>query len=180
MNTKRIITISISLLTLGAYAQKSGSDAVNASSNTGVTADTNSLPSLLSGYYEIKDALVAGNAETASAKASAFLKLLSNIDMKALSATDHAAFMSVRDNLKINASHIAEISNINQQREMFAKLSESMLTLAKSVKLSSEPVYNEYCPMKNATWLSKETVIKNPYYGNMMLSCGKVVETIQQ
>lgn len=32
---------------------------------------------------------------------------------------------------------------------------------------------------KGATWLSKENVVKNPYYGSMMLSCGKVTETIK-
>jgi hypothetical protein len=32
---------------------------------------------------------------------------------------------------------------------------------------------------KGANWLSKEILIKNPYYGSQMLSCGKTVETIK-
>ena len=32
---------------------------------------------------------------------------------------------------------------------------------------------------KGADWLSKENVVKNPYYGSMMLGCGKVTETIK-
>jgi hypothetical protein len=28
-------------------------------------------------------------------------------------------------------------------------------------------------------WLSSEAVIKNPYYGKAMLTCGKVTETIK-
>jgi len=32
--------------------------------------------------------------------------------------------------------------------------------------------------MKKAVWLSNEKAIKNPYYGSQMLTCGKVVETI--
>jgi hypothetical protein len=32
---------------------------------------------------------------------------------------------------------------------------------------------------KGANWLSKESAIKNPYYGSQMLSCGKTVETIK-
>lgn len=31
---------------------------------------------------------------------------------------------------------------------------------------------------KGANWLSKENNIKNPCFGSKMLSCGKVVETI--
>ena len=44
-------------------------------------------------------------------------------------------------------------------------------------------IYYQYCPMynggKGANWLSKENTVKNPYYGSMMLTCGKVVETIK-
>jgi len=32
---------------------------------------------------------------------------------------------------------------------------------------------------KGANWLSKEPAIQNPYYGNKMLTCGSVTETIK-
>ena len=32
---------------------------------------------------------------------------------------------------------------------------------------------------KGANWLSKENKVQNPYYGSVMLTCGKVVETIK-
>ena len=45
------------------------------------------------------------------------------------------------------------------------------------------PVYVQFCPMANggegANWVSKEKAVKNPFYGSQMLTCGKVVETIQ-
>lgn len=53
------------------------------------------------------------------------------------------------------------------------------------IKVSKQetPIYYQFCPMANngkgANWLSKENVVKNPYYGSMMLSCGKVTETIK-
>lgn len=44
-------------------------------------------------------------------------------------------------------------------------------------------IYYQFCPMANdgkgANWLSKENVIKNPYYGSEMLHCGKTVEIIK-
>ena len=50
------------------------------------------------------------------------------------------------------------------------------------VSKNETPVYYQFCPMANdgkgANWLSKENAVKNPYYGSMMLSCGKTVETI--
>jgi hypothetical protein len=44
-------------------------------------------------------------------------------------------------------------------------------------------VYVAYCPMANnnegANWLSNDKEIKNPYFGDKMLRCGSVKETIQ-
>ncbi|HEY4936494.1 MAG TPA: DUF3347 domain-containing protein [Puia sp.] len=74
--------------------------------------------------------------------------------------------------------HIAEVQKIDHQREHFASLSLNMYTLAKSVRLSSQPVYQDYCPMKKAYWLSAEKEIRNPYYGNQMLSCGSITNTL--
>lgn len=47
------------------------------------------------------------------------------------------------------------------------------------VSKGETPTYYQYCPMQDAYWLSKENAVKNPYYGSMMLSCGKTVETIK-
>ncbi|MFY7963827.1 MAG: mercury transporter, partial [Chitinophagaceae bacterium] len=69
------------------------------------------------------------------------------------------------------------------QRDHFTSLSKNMYELLKAAKANTT-VYYQYCPMfnngKGANWLSKEATIKNPYYGSMMLSCGKVQETIKQ
>jgi hypothetical protein len=44
-------------------------------------------------------------------------------------------------------------------------------------------IYIDHCPMyndnKGADWISKESGIKNPYYGAMMLTCGSTKETIK-
>jgi hypothetical protein len=79
-----------------------------------------------------------------------------------------------------DATPISETKDIKVQREHFTNLSNNMASLAKSVKLTTEPIYQAYCPMKKANWLSNDKAIKNPYYGSAMLTCGKVVETINQ
>ena len=44
-------------------------------------------------------------------------------------------------------------------------------------------IYYQYCPMynggKGANWLSKENIIKNTYFGDQMLTCGRTIETIR-
>jgi hypothetical protein len=58
-----------------------------------------------------------------------------------------------------------------------------MKTLVKDSKLATGALYVEYCPMANNNqggfWLSNEKQIKNPYFGEAMLTCGSVKETIQ-
>lgn len=130
------------------------------------------LSQLLTQYYNIKDALVAGNGNEASAKAEEFIKTANTLDYKVVSEGNVDALLK-------DATSISETKDIKKQRDQFANLSNNMAALAKAVKLSSQPIYQVYCPMKKANWLSNEQTIKNPYYGSAMLSCGKVVETIQ-
>ena len=130
------------------------------------------LSQLLSNYYGIKNALVAGNSVSTSAQAAELIKTAGNIDRKLISEA------SVNDLIK-DATFIAETKDIKKQREHFAGLSSNMTALAKAVKLTDGPVYLAYCPMKKANWLSGNPEIKNPYYGDAMLTCGKVVETIK-
>ena len=131
------------------------------------------LSQLLTQYYAIKDALVDGNATNASSSADQFIKVANSIDYKLISEGNINTLLK-------DATSISESKDIKKQREIFVNFSNNMIALAKSVKLTAEPVYQAYCPMKKANWLSNEKTIKNPYYGNAMLSCGKVVETIGQ
>jgi hypothetical protein len=136
------------------------------------TTQQQQLSQLLTHYYSIKDALVAGNPTTAAQKGEAFLKTANSIDYKIISEGNINALLK-------DATAISESKDIKKQREHFSNLSDNMAALAKVVKFTSQPIYQAYCPMKKANWLSSEKEIKNPYYGNAMLTCGKVVETIQ-
>ena len=135
-------------------------------------AQENVKTQLLHSYYDIKNAMVAGNANTASIKAEEFVKTLNGIDTKIINE-------AIRDALLKDAGHISESKDIKQQREYFAIFSTNMYDLTKSVKLTDQPVYYAYCPMKKSYWLSDAPAIKNPYYGSSMLTCGKVTETIK-
>lgn len=140
---------------------------------------TNSLSPILNSYYGVKDALVAGDAKAAAAKAADMQKAVEGVDMKSLPMKDHMAYMSLKDKLSFDARHISESSDIAHQREHFAALSANMSAFAKQAHLSAEPVYQEYCPMKKSYWLSSDSSIRNPYYGSSMLTCGKVTGTLK-
>jgi hypothetical protein len=129
-------------------------------------------PGLLSTYYNVKDALVAGKAQDAASKAAGFVKIAQTADAKILPEENRKALLK-------SAGDIAGTMDIKKQREYFAILSEQLIAVAEVSKLSQQPIYKAYCPMKKSSWLSSEAAIKNPYYGNAMLTCGKVTETLK-
>jgi hypothetical protein len=130
------------------------------------------LPQLLSRYLEIKEALVAGDGKSASIKADEFIKVANSIDYKLISEGNINALLK-------DASLISTATGIQLQRVAFSNLSSNMIAVAKALKLSDQAIYVEYCPMKKASWLSNVPEIRNPYYGDAMLNCGKVVDTIK-
>ena len=134
---------------------------------------------LINSYFDIKNALVNSDAPTAAIQAGEFAKTVNSIDLNTMTEDDRKAFVLLKDKLSFDARHISESKSIEHQREHFANLSENVYSLAKKVRLSDQPIYREFCPMKKSYWLTNETAIKNPYYGKSMLTCGKVTQTLK-
>lgn len=133
---------------------------------------TKAVPSsLLASYYNLKDALVSSNANTAAVSAAAFINAINGTDKEIIKEESRTTLLS-------DATTISQTKDVKLQREKFATLSANLLVLAKTVKLTTEPVYLQYCPMKKASWLSNNKAIKNPYYGSAMLTCGSIKETL--
>lgn len=126
----------------------------------------------LAAYYGIKDALISNNTSLAGTRAT---ELINAIKANEKISTSKA----LREKILLDASHIAEGKNIEYQRDYFTFLSTGFYALVKTLKLNDKPVYYAYCPMKKSYWLSEDEAIKNPYYGNKMLSCGKVAEVLK-
>ncbi len=131
----------------------------------------NANASVLESYYSLKNALVAGDAKIANAKAIELTKSIENAENKTIGEKEKVELLK-------HATAISQTKDIKAQREHFAPLSTAMISLAKSGKLSGDPIYVQFCPMKKSSWLSSEKPVKNPYYGSAMLTCGKVSETI--
>ncbi len=131
----------------------------------------NQTSPLLTSYYNLKNALVSSNSTIAAGNALEFVKTLNDIAKETIKDESRNALLD-------DANAISQTKDLKIQREKFATLSANMFALAKMVKLSISPVYQQYCPMKKASWLSDNKAIKNPYYGNAMLTCGSVKETL--
>lgn len=146
------------------------------------TQKENQLKAVFDNYFEVKNALVKTDGNTASTKAGELLSAINAVKMETLKMDEHMVWMKVVANLKEDAEHISDTKDAVHQRDHFATLSKSIYELIQ-VSKQDTPTYFQHCPMANdgkgANWLSKESVVKNPYYGSMMLTCGKTVETIK-
>jgi hypothetical protein len=145
--------------------------------------ETNQLKAVFDSYFSLKDALVKTDGNTASAKAKDLQTAINAVKMDKLAMEVHMVWMKVLNDIKEDAEHINGTKDISHQRDHFMSLSKNMYELIKVAK-PTETVYYQFCPMANdgkgANWLSKESGVKNPYYGSQMLTCGKTVETIKQ
>lgn len=144
--------------------------------------ETNQLKAIFDNYFTLKDALIKTDGNTAAAAASTLLSAINAVKMENLPIDEHMVWMKVVKNLTADATLISKTKDVKKQRAFFDTLSLNSYSLIKISKQET-PTYLQHCPMANdgkgADWLSKENAIKNPYYGSMMLRCGKTVETIK-
>lgn len=168
MKTKMMI-ICLALGSWGVFAQHDHAAHSQTGTQTAATFKDSKIGTAYSQYIQLKDALVASNSDNASKAATELQKTLN--DAKGSTAILDAI------------AKLAQTKDLEGQREIFSIISNEMATMVKGGKLSSGSLYLEYCPMANnnmgAFWLSNEKQIKNPYFGDKMLKCGSVKETIQ-
>lgn len=81
------------------------------------------------------------------------------------------------------AGKIAAAKDIAAQRVAYADLSNHLISMVKRSGMSGGELYIDFCPMamndKGGYWISGIKEIRNPYFGDKMLKCGEVKETLQ-
>ena len=133
---------------------------------------TTFVNNMFTAYLDVKNALVATDNSAAKNKAGLLLATINTVSSAKFSPEQQKLWMIYADKIKLDSKNINESNRIEQQRDYFMSLSKSMAALLKSIRLNTSAIYEQYCPMKKATWLSETTSIKNPYFGGKMLTCG--------
>jgi hypothetical protein len=135
--------------------------------DTGITFKDDRIAVVFEEYQHMRMALINSNFEDVQVKASALgLKL----------TDDYFEIESI-------VLDLATAYNIEKQRELFSQLTTTLEPFIKE-SLSGGKVYKQFCPMafnnEGGYWLSDASAIYNPYYGDKMLKCGKVTETMEK
>lgn len=131
----------------------------------------------LPSYLKMKDALVASDASQVSAFAKTMSEKLKTISTEDLGKMEKQHLTKSIEMLDA----IANNDNLENQRAHFVILNENIVPIAMNIENSTN-YYVQKCPMANnnkgAVWLSTEEEIKNPYYGDAMLTCGSVIDSL--
>lgn len=175
---KRVKTPFLAIIAICSLACKDGKKATTESSSAEakvenqtqqmarVTFKDESSSALFKDYQKLRKALVATAKDKAKIAAE---------EMK----------MNLGDNQKeisFLTEELSQAEDVEKQRELFSEISQKVEPLFKGT-LESGEMYKQFCPMafegKGGYWISDASEIRNPYFGNKMLTCGKVTETIK-
>lgn len=139
---------------------------------------------VVSTYLKLKDALVESKNKEAKTFAKQMEKEMARVDMKQLKGEAHMYWMEKADKMNEAIKLIFSGKNIDLQRASFDELSVELISSAQAFGLTEDKLYVQYCPMadnnKGAYWLSNQTKIRNPYFGDQMLTCGEIKDSIKE
>ncbi len=142
----------------------------------------NQLNKLFDASMEMKEAFVESDPDKTQEAASSVIDQMGNVDSDLLGPNAREIWMSNLKNLSHMASRIEQSNSIDEQREQFAMYNRSLYRTFQFLGHEGEPIYYQYCPMafdnKGAYWLSSTEEIRNPYFGDRMMTCGSTKEVI--
>ncbi|MFZ6051349.1 DUF3347 domain-containing protein [Halocola ammonii] len=123
---------------------------------------------IVTAYLTLKKSLVSSNAEFAQVAGT-------NLAEKIEDNEDLAE-------VKTQAEEISNLKDIEKQRELFHSISQEMYTFLKQNPIEGKKLYHQFCPMafdnQGAHWISESKEIRNPYFGDKMMKCGKTEEEL--
>ena len=141
------------------------------------------LKPLYAAYLNWKDALANDNFTEARKSATNMKSVLDKINMNLFKGDAHNVWMDYQGGLSKGLEHVEHFSDIDQLRKAFQPVSAGMIEMTNTFKPLDKTIYVQHCLMaddnKGADWLSTEQEIRNPYFGDAMLTCGEVVNEIR-
>jgi len=129
------------------------------------------IQTLFDAYFDIQMALANDNLKEAASAYEVFLNRC-----KSLEASDLP--QGVYENLRDHSLAGTEAESIDNSRDAFYHLSNSIIELESSYGHLKRDYFLTFCPMarenEGAYWLQEVDTVYNSFYGSMMLRCGEI------
>ncbi|THH39672.1 efflux RND transporter periplasmic adaptor subunit [Neolewinella litorea] len=139
------------------------------------------LAAVVDAYLPLKDRMVASQP----ADEELLLPLrnaLAQVDMTLLEDQPHQYWMEQFNALSSHLGALAGAGEMEEQRAQFGFLSQALINTLTAFGAADDTLYVQHCPMAfdnaGANWLSADLSIRNPYFGEAMLTCGSTVDTL--
>ena len=140
------------------------------------------LNNILDLYIILKNSLLNDDSIKVIQDSKNIQSALSKISMKLFSGDDHIKWMELSGAISKSLIEMIKTNDLEQQRISFQSISNDLYDAIKTFGLMGKTLFYQYCPMfnngKGAYWLSEIKEIKNPYYGEKMISCGETKESL--
>jgi membrane fusion protein, copper/silver efflux system len=141
------------------------------------------LTAVFNQYLLMKDAFVGTDAAMVKSEAQKMASSLEKVNMGLLKGDAHLMWMDILAKINEPLNTIKASSEIEAQRALLGSLSDALYEGIKTFSITGLNAFYQFCPMANdskgAYWLSVTEDIKNPFYGEAMLTCGETKETIK-
>ncbi|MCK5208002.1 MAG: efflux RND transporter periplasmic adaptor subunit, partial [Cyclobacteriaceae bacterium] len=140
------------------------------------------LGPLFEQYIILKDALVSDDFKNSISAGKSLQQILEEVNMSIFTGEAHNIWMKHSSIAKEALTKLTKAKDIDSARTSFIVLSDQFIMLAKTFNPIEQTMYLQHCPMANsnkgADWLSMDKDIRNPYFGESMLTCGEVTQEI--
>lgn len=141
------------------------------------------LTAVYEASLKLTESLINSDANRSKAAAGGVEKALSGVDMMLLSGQAHTDWMKHLNAMNAALKAIRGTGDLEKQRMAYAQFEDGLYRSVKAFGITDKPIYRQYCPMalnnKGSYWLSDKEPIRNPYFGDQMLTCGETKEVIK-
>lgn len=166
------------------YVPEGTGVAVSAPSFTIESDSRKVIFSLLENYLLMKDQLVLGNLNEAKSHLADVKKIIeSNTEISKIEEAN-SFWIEFKSKTTSILDEMAKETDLENFRLAFKPLSAEIINLAEAFGPYEKTIFVQHCPMADgyngADWISTEEEIKNPYFGDAMLTCGSVTKVISK
>tara|TARA_R110000822_G_scaffold277603_1_gene399627 strand:- start:514 stop:1233 length:720 start_codon:yes stop_codon:yes gene_type:complete len=143
----------------------------------------NALQEVVQAYLLLKDAFVMGDLKKIDDASAIMEQRVAAVGSNTLQEYGLAAWDQHSKLYCEKLKELRHIKGLEEKRSYFSHISEVIYCTIKSFDMKDGlELYATFCPMafdgKGAYWISEDKEIRNPYYGDKMLKCGKIEEVL--
>ncbi len=142
------------------------------------------LEPLFNAYFELQMGLALDDLQRAKVAAGAVADAQAAVALSLFTGEGHMLWMKYTEVIGKEARRLSNAESFEQARDAFFYLSDAMIELHESFgHAEGRNYYLTYCPMardnKGAFWLQTVDTVWNSFYGDAMLRCGEIRDTLE-